>query len=248
MPKSKTRRDRLIEAINKKIIELRHLQPEFEFRKGWLEYVGRRELVRIAIKTAQELANRPGSRSDFASYLAEVLTLPQLTGKGIGFIAQKAVTGGKRYRGVAEHLRVLQKHGVDISLVVSLFLLEKPKTVREILQRLPATYDKKHLKTITRELGIIFWWHQQREKGHERMQRFMEALRRRHRAIYRTPLERAMFTREDVAELRAKGVPEEVIQDMLKGIIPEQKPREYKPRIRKKIVRRPRLVMGPFSS
>jgi hypothetical protein len=37
MPKSKTRRDRLIEAINKKIIELRHLQPEFEFRKGWLE-------------------------------------------------------------------------------------------------------------------------------------------------------------------------------------------------------------------
>lgn len=237
---SKTRRDRLIEAINKKIIELRHLQPEFEFRKGWLDYVSRRELVRIATETARELARQPKSRSDLASYLAEVLTLPELTGEGIGYIAQKAVTGGRRYRGVAEHLRVLQAHNVDIELLVKIFLIEKPRMVREVLQRLPATYNKRSIKTIARELGIIFWWHQKRVEGHERMQKFIEALRRRQRAIYGTPLERAMITREDVKYLLRKGVPKEDIEEMLKRVIKEPPQREYKPKRSKRIIRRPR--------
>ena len=238
--KSKTRRDRLIEAMNKKIIELRHLEPEFEFRRGWLDYVSRKELVRIAIETARELAQQPKSRSDIASYLAEVLTLPELTGEGIGFIAQKAVTGGRRYRGVAEHLRVLQAHNVDIELLVKILLLEKPRMIREVLQKLPATYSRKHIKTIARELGVIFWWHQKRVEGHIRMQQFIERLRKRREAIYGTPLERAMLTREDVEELLRKGVPKEEIEIMLRKIIREPERKEYKPKTRKRIVRRPR--------
>lgn len=238
--KSKTRRDRLIEAINKKIIELRHLQPEFEFRKGWLDYISRRELVRIAIETARELAHQPKSRSDIASYLAEVLTLPELTGEGIGFIAQKAVTGGRRYRGVAEHLRVLQAHNVDIELLVKILLLEKPRMVRDVLQKLPATYSRKHIKTIARELGVIFWWHQKRVEGHIRMQQFIERLWARNRITYGTRLEQAMLSREDVKELLRKGVPKEDIEAMLKRIIKEPPQKEYKPKRSKRIIRRPR--------
>jgi len=236
---AKTRRDRLIEAINENIKRGLAQQMGFDFAQP--RKLKREETIEIAIKSALLLASEPKSRSDKAAYLAEVLTLPELNSKGISFISQQAVTGGRHYRGVAEHLRALEKAGVDIALVVKLLLTTEP-SVQALMQRIPKTYGDKQRKIVEKEIGTILFWHKRRLEGHKAMQQFMKALRRRRDAIYGTPQQRAYFTRDDIKELLRKGVPREDIRAILQKIYPKKESREYVPRPKpnKRIIRRPR--------
>ncbi|MEM4598934.1 MAG: hypothetical protein QW400_04590, partial [Candidatus Diapherotrites archaeon] len=134
---AKTRRGRLIDAINSAIKNMEGQQLGFEFTRP--KSISRAELIEIAIKCAVKLGSAKGSKSDKAAYLAELLTLPQLTAKGIGFISQKAVTGGAHYRGVAEHLRSLEKAGVDIAHLTKILLTSKAD-LRSLMQQIPAVY------------------------------------------------------------------------------------------------------------
>ncbi|MEM4662854.1 MAG: hypothetical protein QXM75_02440 [Candidatus Diapherotrites archaeon] len=235
---AKTRRERLIEAINSAIKNMEGQQLGFDFAKP--KSLSRLELIEIAIKCAIKLGSAKGSKSDKAAYLAEVLTLPQLTGKGIGFISQKAVTGGAHYRGVAEHLRSLEKLGVDIAHLTKILLTSKVD-LRSIIQQIPATYPPKKKRAIEAELRKILFWHKRRIEGHEKMQILMDWIRRKRNLVYGTKIENAVRTREDVKELVSKGVSLEEIERILKARYPEKKPNQYIPRSKKgnRINRRP---------
>ncbi|MCX8189938.1 MAG: hypothetical protein N3F05_01780 [Candidatus Diapherotrites archaeon] len=227
---AKTRRVRLIEAINSAIQSREGQQLGFEFVKP--RGLSRMELIEIAIQCAVKLGSTGYSKSDKADYLAEVLTLSQLTGKGIGFISQKAVTGGKHYRGVAEHLRALEKAGVDIAHLTKI-LLTSSGDIRAIMQRLPPTYAEKKKRAIEREISKILFWHRKRLEGHERMQILIGWLRRKHESLYGTKVENAMLTREDVLELLSKGVPREDIERILRAKYTNNKTKNYVPRPKK---------------
>lgn len=165
---AKNRRDRLIEQINADIQRRKNQQlPLF----GSPKPLNRLQLIEIALSAAEKLS--VSGKSDRASFLAEILTLPQLSGKGISFISQNAVTGGKRYRGVAEHLRELEKAGVDPAIVVKTLLTSKAD-IRTVIQKLPL--PRKRPKKIENELGVILFWHNRRMQGHASMQSFADSL------------------------------------------------------------------------
>lgn len=226
----------MLEAINENILRGAGQQIGFEFAKP--KGLKREQLIDIAIKTAMKLASDPKSRSDKAAYLAELLTFPELNASGIGFISQKAVTGGKHYRGVAEHLRAIERAGIDIALLVKLLLTTEP-SLQAIMQRLPVVSDKQK-KIVMKEIGTILFWHRKRVEGHMQMQRFIEEFRRRRAAIYGTARQQAYFTRDDIEALLRKGVPREEIMEMLQKLYPEKKPKEYLPMPKKRIIKRPR--------
>ncbi|MEM0360425.1 MAG: hypothetical protein QXK06_03785 [Candidatus Diapherotrites archaeon] len=243
---SETRRDRLIRTINDSILSREHLQPEFSFRHGEKDFVGRKTLIGLAVKAALKLGSGKKSKSTVPEYLAEVLTLPQLTGEGIGFIAQADVTGKKfgekKIEGVASILEKLQGLGINTPWLVTRLLEDKPKSVPEILQKreiFSHDFKKENLEAVRLELGKILNRRQQKLKGLKKQQRFVGWQRERTRKIYGSRLERALLTREDVQHLREISTPEEAIMDMLSGIVREPEGKPFKPKTNKKIIRKP---------